>query len=791
MKLRKWLLCGTLSVAVLTGGLSAWAVPASKAPSVASESIARVNKEKSTVQKLINQTRSQITLGPEQRLADGEVLMKSKDYDRAITVLDSIVIKYAQNSRVVAEAESLLGETYFRSGQLLSARRKYTEILKSNNKAYTPFAPRAFARLVDIAIRTKQFDELDKAIALVDNAGITAEGTVHYAKGKALIVKKKLDEARNHLGQVPSTHPLFHQAKYLMGVAEMKDAQSKIQPVKLASGDKPPPAPPTRYAKAIESFRQVTKLQPNTKEHREVIDFGWLAIGRLFYEADQWIEAADAYNHIGRNSKQFPTALYELAWVYVRLGDVDRASRALEVLAVVDAGSEFRSDSTLLRADLMLRSGQFDKAVKLYDSVRAEYNPMKKQVEMFLASTNDASVYYDKLSQEELTGTNASLPREVIKWAREEQDGESAFAVIDDIAMCRKLIRNSRELIMKLRAVLNAPNRVRAFPDLKAGDERIVQLLNRLAQARGTIAEGLDDVEPNSVSGQLATVRNERRALQQRLKMLPVTDGDMAQRENSAKQQWNHVSQKLQRLQLEVDQLNAIVNGLKRMLAEGMAGGAANADTMQKWKAELDENQRDLKTYTKQITEVRRLIETGRVQVGYGDQRFVDDEKAREAFKLKLREEVNLVAAGAAGSSAAAYANQVKPILDQADNSEADLNKTRNKILAEVAAKTTELSKIINEEAGKISSYTQQLDSLDQEARLVVGQVAMRNFGRVRDKLRKIILRADVGTVELAWEVREEQQHRVKSLLVERVRQQQVLNQELREVLDDSNLALL
>ena len=55
----------------------------------------------------------------------------------------------------------------------------------------------------------------------------------------------------------------------------------------------------------------------------------------------------------------------------------------------------------------------------------------------------------------------------------------------------------------------------------------------------------------------------------------------------------------------------------------------------------------------------------------------------------------------------------------------------------------------------------------------------------VRDKLRGIVLRADVGITEQAWEVREEELDRVRSLQGERAREEQLLDEELKEVLDD------
>ncbi len=72
-----------------------------------------------------------------------------------------------------------------------------------------------------------------------------------------------------------------------------------------------------------------------------------------------------------------------------------------------------------------------------------------------------------------------------------------------------------------------------------------------------------------------------------------------------------------------------------------------------------------------------------------------------------------------------------------------------------------------------------QLGALDSEARDLVGQVAERNFSLVRDKIRGIVLRADVGITEQAWEVREEELERVRNLQTERAREEQLLDEEL------------
>jgi hypothetical protein len=608
-----------------------------------------------------------------------------------------------------------------------------------------------------------------------------------YAKGKGLFARKDWAGARAALAGVEPASEYYHQAQYLLGLILAKEATPPA--VKLAEGEAPPAAPPSRYAKAIDQFQQTTKLPPDTPEHRQVIDLAWMAIGRLLYEADQWAQAVQAYNHIDRTSPEFGTMLYELAWVYVRLGDVDRAQRALEVLSIADPNSQNIADGQLLRADLMLRAGQFDKSLKVYDGVRSTYDPMRAKVDAFLGSTSDPAVYYDKLSQEQLEalGSGSILPPLAVQWAREAEDGPLAFAVIDDVNQCRELIKQSNEMIEKLNAVLSSPNRVRAFPELKAGMEKAIGLQNRLGLARLALGQGADEVDDGSLSGEVGSWRAKRRSLEKRLAMVPVTEGDFQDRESQALRQWNSASQALQRLNLQVDSLQATVNGLRRVLHEGAQYSVVrDPQSIARFEQELAQNEHELGLYRQQMDALRRMVNAGRVQVGFGDQRFIEDGEVRRAYREALGNEVRLAAAGAAGAKLQAYAQRITPLLQQAAEADAKVEAAIAELEKEVAKEAQGARETVQRETNAVVGYTIQLDKLDGEARRVVGEVAMRNFGFVRDRLRNIVLRADVGITEEAWEVREEQQTRVRNLQIERAREDRLLKEELNEVLDDS-----
>jgi tetratricopeptide (TPR) repeat protein len=784
---------GVLALALTAAALpfaprAAYALEAEAAITSATQQIQGVSQGLGGIQEAIKVSRAQ-ERGPEQRIADAVLLIGSKDYNRAITVLNEVIEKYPTNATAYPDALALLGDAYYRSKQYYSARRAFKEIVeRSGEPRFSVYVERALGRLVDVTLRIKDYDKLDAIFASMSRVPPGAVGSgLSYAKGKGLFARKDWAGAQAALGGVDAKSEYYHQSQYILGLIAVKEATPP--PVALKDGEAPPEVPRTRYVKAIDVFQRATQLTPDTPEHRQVIDLSWLAIGRLLYEADQWAQAVQAYNHIDRTSPEFGSMLYELAWVYVRLGDVERAQRALEVLAVADPNGQNIADGSLLRADLMLRAGQFDKSLKVYDGVRSTYDPMRQKVDSFLGSTSDPAVYYDKLSQEQLDALDASslLPPLAVQWARDAEDGPAAFAVIDDVNQCKDLIKQSNEMIEKLNAVLSSPNRVRAFPELKAGEERALSLLNRLGLARLSLGQGMDDVDDGPLTGEVGSWRARRRSLEKRLGMLPATEGDFAERENQAMRQWNTASQGLQRLNLQVDTLQATINGLRRVLREGPAVGTVRTpQDIARFEAELAQNEHDLALYRAQMDALRKMVSAGRVQVGFGDQRFVDDGQVRLAYREAIGNEVRLAGAGAAGGKLQAYASRIAPLLRSAEETDAKVDAAYAELEREVGKKTAEARETVTRETSNMVGYGIQLEKLDGEARLVVGEVAMRNFGLVRDRLRNIVLRADVGITEEAWEVREEQMTRVRNLTIERAREDRVLKEELNEVLDDS-----
>ncbi|MBZ0118892.1 MAG: tetratricopeptide repeat protein, partial [Sandaracinaceae bacterium] len=393
----------------------------------------------------------------EERLTDGELFYRLQDYVRASIIFTDIVDNY-QTHRAFPDALFLLGDALFRAGDYLGARTRFRELIaRAPEQAFRPYVQRALGRLIEIAIHTRDFDGVDGYFQILNQLPPSEiEATTRYFRAKYLynravptedvlrqasggpppqIDLAMLDQARQEFEAVAEGSPYYPQARYFVGVIYTLREQ---------------------YPQAIEAFRRVLRAPAETDEQREVVELTQLALGRLYYETNQLDQASEAYQAVPRTSTNFPTALYEIAWVYIRMGDSTRAERALEVLSVAAPDSRFIPDGKILRGNLLLRNGRFEDANRIFREVAREFGPVRRELDQILEDHADPQAYFRQLVRENMETFDAGsfLPPLAQRWAVLEGDMDRALSVLNDLATARRLVRETTELVERLNAVL-------------------------------------------------------------------------------------------------------------------------------------------------------------------------------------------------------------------------------------------------------------------------------------------------------------------------------------------------
>jgi len=672
------------------------------------------------------------------------------------------------------EIEFLLGEVYFDAEQPYSAHRHFSIIVeRSTDPAYAAFASRAVTRLVDSAFATQNPDLLPRLVGVLDRL-LGAEGSdeLAYARAKLAFALGRYREARDLVGSVSPNGLTYKRSLYLRGAALAKEAGGTKQGLDLAIAE---------FERAVQA-----PAPEDAALSRQISDLSRLAVARLHYESGAFDEAVRSFTRVDRDSPVFSEALFELAWAYVKQGDFTRAEQTLAALSVLAPGLIDGADAALLRADMLLRSGHFREAEQLYSATYQRYEPLRRDLDDFLTRHAAAADYYQRLVESELE-LGQELPRDLIDLVREEARENRLFAVVDEIARCRRLMKDGRRIGNLTRATLTGPARARLFPELEGRLEPLIVNENQLARARWFVARDLDRVA-GSASGELSAIRAERRQLMQRIGAVPTTKSEMAAREAKAQLSWIGLSQALQRLEVEAQHTQALCNGLRRMLADADAERISiSEEAKRRHREDLARGERELARFRETIEQLRQKVDYGKVRHGLGDEKSAADRKLGARFGSLLDRELRLVAAGQDPSSKARrYASEQTKLFQRMAALEGKLAEQRSTLERDLAAESGRLASSVHAEFVRFSTQQETLDELERLHGEALGAAAKRSFVAVRDRLTKVVRHAELGMAQKSFEVREERRRRVERLKRQRARETKLIEDELKEVMGEA-----
>ena len=708
----------------------------------------------------------------EERLTDGELFYRLRDYVRASIIFTDIVDNYPQHA-AYSDALFLLADSLYRAGDHLGARTRFREVIsRSSDPRFRPFIQRALGRLIEIAIRTRDFDGIDEVFRQLSslppaeveaattyfrakylfNRAVPTEEVLRDPAARAQIDTAQLDQARTSFEAVTAGSPYYPQALYFIGVIHTVREQ---------------------YPQAIDAFTRVLRTEASTPEHEEVAELSHLALGRLYYETDQLSQAVEAYQAVPRTSARFDIALYELAWVHIRRGDSVRAERALEVMALASPDSRFIPDGQLLRGNLLLRNGRLEEADRVFDQVHNDFNPIRRQLDEQLAAHDaDPIAYFRSLVHDnlEVFDANAFLPPAAQRWGRLEGDMDRALDTLADLAQARQLVNETSQLVERLTAALSSSNRVAIFADLRRQLERSTQLHNRITRVRRGILAG------EGGGGELAEVRRQRRELERYLDNMPTTDEEIAAQDDEILGQVRRLERELARLEVELLGIEARVTGIEHYLDSPNRTPVPDADAAVR--AEAANHRASVREYRRQIQELRVALESARLQVGVGDDRYRRQGRIREEYNRLVAREQEL--GGGGGSRGEEILRRLGAAERRLEQRDGELERVANE-------RANEIRRQVDEESQRIVGYQQTLVQLDTEAEDVVGAVTYHNFRLVQRRFYDLVLRSDVGRIDVSWAVREEHRMRVEMLTRERQRELQALDDDFREIMDEGS----
>jgi hypothetical protein len=461
------------------------------------------------------------------------------------------------------------------------------------------------------------------------------------------------------------------------------------------------------------------------------------------------------------------------------MGDSTRAERALEVLLIAAPDSRYIADASVLRGNLLLRNGNLDEAAKVFERTSTAYGPVRQKLDNVIANHDDSVAYFRGLVRENMEVFDAStiLPPEAAPFATDEPDMDRALTVLSDLAKARLLVRDTTELMTRLEGALAAPNLVNVFADLRRHRQKTTVVRNRATQVRTELVKIIEE-QTGKPSGDLAKVREERRALYASLGALPTTQDAFAARDEMSLGGFTNSGKELSKMEVDLMGMEARLVATERFMLDTQ-DVRENREGIAAMQTELNQQRAGIASFRDQVHALKLSLEAGRLQVGVGDAVYGRDEGNRKRFDELVQRERELLAAQGARLDPA-----IDAMFRRVSSVEAAMAARDAEIDRVVAERQAEVRQQLGSEATHVEGYRTQLAALETEAEEVVGGVTYASFANVRQRVYDLVLRSDVGTIDVSWADREEHRSRVEMLTRERAREMRALDDEFREIME-------
>ena len=691
------------------------------------------------------------------RLIDGMVLYRMKDYSRAAIVLMDIVTHY-KGSAPASEAAFFLADSMFQQREFVVARSYFHQVVASGSS--NRYYQLALQRLLELEMRRsaligvsqtaeperlKQVQELLQKIQAIPVD--RRESSVEYVRGKYLFFRNRVRDALAVFAGLGPKHPYYLQAIYFTGVCHIK-----LGRLNAASAV---------YERFIEKVL-FGYYRPRTVTQRRIVQLVIMAAARLAYYKgrEKNVEhAIELYNAIPRKSAYFDDALYERAWSYLKVKRYEQAVKTLELLAVSNSNYGRSDEARVLLGNLKIQTGDFAGAKDVFRKAAQELRPVYRRLRGYKDARLDPKLIFAQLtaSNIEQFEIKIRLPKLALRWLRKQPEVKRALLMLGDLTAIKRMIAESHELMRTIQRKLKSGSQIGAFPTLAVARARAVDFESQLLGLRGDLSHHLQDILAPNASAQeraaLERLRAERKRLAEALKAAPRNTEAYKTRIEKIKRMFNRVDSDALEQEIRIRYLEKALSALKSYYFRTIR-------TQRLPKAVLERNavrlRKRIAALQSTIKDVRRDIADARSNVGIGDAVMQYEGQLRAQYKGVLAKEQQLAAAvvGRLTPDQQRRKVQIDALMAKMERLQGNLDQVNRRIDLFLAAKRAKVMRVLGEERVKLAAYSQQLGVYQPSSAEVVGGVALQNFRRVSQKVYEVLVKADVGVLDVVWAIK-------------------------------------
>ncbi len=519
---------------------------------------------------------------------------------------------------------------------------------------------------------------------------------------------------------------------------------------------------------ALARFARITKVRPSDPRDRQIVALAWMAIGRIHHDIGEVDDAVRAYRRIGRDSPFFPEAMYETAWTLLRADQFEQAVQALDLLLIYDPLSPIVPEIKQLRGKIRVQQRDYKSAEEEFLALRREFDKLATQLGRRLSAKGDATDYFAAVVGADMEHFSLAsvLPVGAVPVARTLPRAVQAEALAREVGALERELADTRTLLGRMEEAVRARDKARLFNDLAAH------------------AAGLDNVDDDlmaveeSLIGRLAGDRDLGAAERKRLVLREKVDRPLGDKTDLQRRAVG----RLQALQEQAHKLDLFVGGMRaELVATERYYEATRKDQKidhQGFLKDAAARRDEIAMHEGQVAALRDRIASAQSALRYEDPL----RQARAKAVLEYRRYLAALYAALTKSGARA---EVDTLWKRSQSLHARTDKARGELDRTAGGRLEGAVVILTEERANLDAYLGELTGKKSDTKGLVADVLAASYSDVVTELSSMVLRSEVGLLDVAWAMKEAESAEVQRLEIERDRQLREIDRAVEMGLED------
>ncbi|HMG58087.1 MAG TPA: hypothetical protein VK601_31515, partial [Kofleriaceae bacterium] len=424
---------------------------------------------------------------------------------------------------------------------------------------------------------------------------------------------------------------------------------------------------------------------------------------------------------------------------------------------------------------------EYDRAVQLFTETHDMYAPSHAALAHMIGAGTPPERYLAQIAgrSEHVFQAAAPLPEAAVQYLRDEPAVQRVVAVEGDLEEIHADLAGTAATVARLEGVLAAGDRGAVYPGLAGRRTRIAAIESSLIKLRSDLAE--QALRLVASSGELAALTANRRQRVAAFAAMPdpVRAAETHALENRGR--YDAIEQSATEVESAIGATQAISVALRKYATDARD---LPADQTRGVTAGLDDAAREAEAIENELDQVHRELQIGRDLAAVGDPSAATAAQIRAQVRSAEDAEHKLLAGLAQTSRDRDQSRRLAAAGDRAARLADQLAAAEHQIDGAIDQGLQEVRGTLAEARATLAAYQRELAEHEAESRSIGGSVLGASLQAVVARFYDIVIRSDVGSVDVAWSQKEDVDDDLKRLNLSRQRELKQLRDEFKDILD-------